>query len=376
MEQSAKSLPVADEEYFYLMALSLIDGIGPKTARILLQHFGNAGDVFKAKPKELQKIEGVGEQRCRLFKLDQVGALAEREWQFANKHQIRILHFLEPDYPRRLRQCDDAPLVLYYRGNRSLNPEKVCAIIGTRRNTDYGQRCCDDLLEQLQGVTDMMIVSGLALGIDTIAHKAALRNQIPTVGVLGHGLDTLYPASNKSLAADMMQHGGLLTEFISQTRLSPQNFPVRNRIVAGMADVTIVVESDVKGGAMITSYVAASYNREIAAFPGRIYDSRSGGTNLLIKKQIASLITGADDLLALMNWGKNARQKAVQQQLFLSLSGEEQAIISLLRDRDAVHTDELMLRSGLGYAVLASVLLQLEMQQLIKVLPGKMYRLQ
>ena len=298
-------------------------------------------------------------------------------FRFAEQHKVKLLPIGHPAYPSRLLQCEDAPLVLYYKGEADLNAAKTAAIIGTRKNTDYGQRCTEGLVEALASIPDLLIVSGLALGIDTLAHRSALRHSIPTIGVLGHGLDKLYPATNAALAREMLTQGGLLTDFPAGTRLSPQNFPVRNRIVAGLCDVTIVVESDVKGGAMITASVALGYHREVAAFPGRIYDGRSEGPNFLIRKNMASLIRGADDLLELMNWQADSKQpsRAVQARLFATLSEDEQTIVNLLKDKDTVHTDELMHRTGFAYPHLASVLLNLEMQDLIKSLPGKIYRI-
>lgn len=372
----ANMLPNENPDLYYMVALSLIEGIGSVTARNLLQHFKSAEEIFKAPAKDLKHIEGVGEFRAKLFKLESVKEETEKQLQFVQKHQIQILHLLDPNYPKRLLNCNDAPLVLYYKGAVDLNIAKVCAIVGTRKNTDYGQRCTEDLLAALEGTPDLLITSGLALGIDTIAHKAALKHNLATVGVLGHGLDRIYPASNKMLAKEMLQQGGLLTEFISGSLPSPKNFPVRNRVVAGMSDVTVIVESDIKGGAMITAYIATSYNREVAAFPGRVYDAKSEGPNHLIRQNMAAMITGADDLLKLMNWDTHTeKKKAVQKQLFQTLTPEENKLVSLLEGKDAIHTDELMLQTGFTYPQLATLLLQLEMQDLIKTLPGKMYRL-
>lgn len=362
-------------EAFFQLALSFVSDIGPKRVRTLLSKFGTVEALFKAPLKELKTIDGIGEKLAKKLKDETHFHLAEKEMAYCEKHDIQLLFFNAANYPKRFLNCDDPPILLFYKGNADLNIEKTIAIIGTRKNTDYGQRTTEDLLGQLNGQDDMIIVSGLALGIDTIAHKAALKNNLSTVGVLGHSLDRIYPYSNKSLANEMLENGGLLSEFPSGTKPDRQNFPVRNRIVAGMSDVTIVVESDIKGGAMITAYVAASYNREVAAFPGRVYDSKSGGTNHLIKKNIAAMITNADDLLELMNWKKDANKKPIQQQLFLNLSPEEQKIIDLLQQKDVTHTDELLQFSGFTYPQLAAVLLQLELQGLIKTLPGKNYRL-
>lgn len=364
-----------DTEQFYQVALSFVPEIGPKTARALLAKYETAEAIFKAAPKELKTVGGIGEVKAKKFKDTEILQQAEKEFEYAAKHDIQLLFFNSKNYPRRFLNCDDPPVLLYYKGNANLNTEKVIAIIGTRKNTDYGQRVCEDLIENLNGQENLLVVSGLALGIDTIAHKASLKNNLPTVGVLGHGLDRIYPYSNKALAHDMLLNGGVLTEFPSGTNPERQNFPVRNRIVAGMSDITVVVESDIKGGAMITAYVAASYNREVAAFPGRVYDSKSGGPNHLIRQNIAAMVTNANDLLELMNWKKDENKKAVQKQLFISLTEEEQKIVDILRQKDSVHSDELLHQTEFTSPQLATVLLQLEMQGVIKTLPGKNYRM-
>lgn len=370
---SANILPNEDELFFQI-ALSFVPGIGSKTARVLLNHYGCAADIFKASIKELKKIDGVGEARAEKFKDKEAFLHAAKERDYVEKHKVQTLFFNQPGYPKRFFNCDDAPTLLYYKGNSNLNSDRVVAIIGTRKNSDYGQRATEDLIEQMQSLEGVVIVSGLALGIDSIAHKAALKNNIPTIGVLGHGLDRLYPASNRALAKDMLECGGLLTEFPSGTNPDRTNFPIRNRIVAGISDVTILVESDIKGGAMITAYMALSYGRDVAAFPGRIYDSKSSGANHLIKKNMAALITNGEDLLQLMNWQGNEEKKVIQKQMFVTLSEEQQKLMNLLHEKDNVHADVLLMQSGFTYPQLASELLQLEMLGMVKSLPGKMYR--
>ena len=365
-----------DEQFFHL-ALSFVKDVGPITGRALLARFGSAENIFKANTKELKSVEGMGDVRAAAFKEKEVFIKAEQELNFCKKENISIITLKETNYPKRFLNCEDAPLLLYQKGDADLNVAKVVSIIGTRKNTDYGERCCEQLLTDLKDTKEILIVSGLALGIDTIAHKHSIRNSLPTVGVLGHSLDSIYPASNKSLAKEMTEKGGgLLTEFPSGTKPDKQNFPVRNRIVAGMSDVTVVVESDRKGGAMITAYIAQSYGREIAAFPGRIFDSKSDGPNHLILKNIASLITNADELLELMNWKEEGKlKKAVQPRLFEELLPEEMPLYDLMKQKDSVHTDELLLQSGYTNTLLASILLQMELKGLVKALPGKNYRL-
>lgn len=365
----------ASSEEFYQIALTFVPDVGPKTARALLSRFTSAESIFKAKAKQLVSVEGMGEHKAKMFTTKDIAIQAEKELEYCIKNDIRPLFMTSPDYPKRFINCDDAPVLLYYKGTANLNASKVVAVIGTRKHTDYGQRATEGLVEGLQGLEDVVVVSGLALGIDTIAHKSSIKHGIPTVGVVGHGLDTMYPSSNRQLSMDMLANGGLLSEFPSGTLLDRSNFPVRNRVVAGMSDITVLVESDIKGGGMITAYVAHSYNREVAAFPGRVYDSKSGGPNHLIKRNVAAMITNADDLLELMNWGRHEGQKAVQKQLFFELSAEENQIVNLLREKDAIHSDELLHQTGFKSPQLAAILLQLEMQGVIKALPGKYYRM-
>ncbi len=265
--------------------------------------------------------------------------------------------------------------MLFYKGNADLNATKVVAVVGTRKNTDYGHKLCEELVEGLQSMGNILVVSGLALGIDAIAHKKCVSLGMPTVGVLGHGLDRIYPYNHKELSEQMVEHGGILAEFPSETLPDRNNFPMRNRIVAGLSDVTVVVESHVSGGALITAHMASGYNREVAAFPGRVNDSRSAGCNELIRTNIAGMITKAEDLAEMMNWNKEGRPKAVQKQLFINLSPDEQKIVDMLNGKDNVHADELFYTTGLANSQLAATLLQLEMQGVIKSLPGKLYRM-
>jgi len=368
-------LPFTEEEILSRLALTFIEGIGPKTARMLLSRFGDARSVMHASAKDLKAVPGMGELRAKACHDPAVLTRAEQELAFTMKNGIRLLFFTDADYPERLRNCEDAPMMLFFQGKASLNAKKTIAVVGTRKNTDYGARATEHLIEGLQAQEDLLLVSGLAYGIDAIAHRKCLQLGIPTVGVVAHGHDKMYPEAHRSLAKDMLQHGGVLTEFPSRTKLAPTLFPLRNRIVAGLCDVTVIAESDEKGGAMITGYVAASYNREVAAFPGRVFDAKSGGPNKLIRKNIAALITGAQDLLDLMGWAGARPDKRDQQRLFATLSEEEQRIAEALAGKDGVHADELMLRTGLHTAQIGALLLQMEMAGFVKALPGKMFRL-
>jgi len=368
-------LPIDDnEELFYQLALTFVPGIGAKTGRLLLERFGTATDVFKTPLKELKNADGIGEIKVKGFKEPEVLRKAGHELDFVMRHDIQVL-LTGTNYPKRLSNCSDAPLLLFYTGNANLDAAKIIAIVGTRKNTDYGHKLCEELVEGLRSLENVLIVSGLALGIDAIAHKKCVQLGIPTVGVLGHGLDKIYPYNHKSLADQMIENGGLLAEFPSETLPDRNNFPMRNRIVAGLSDVTVVVESHVSGGALITARMASGYNRDVAAFPGRVNDTRSAGCNELIRANVAAMITKAEDLVDMMNWNKEGKPKAVQKQLFINLSPNEQRIVDVLQTKDSLHADELFHHTGLQSSMLAATLLQLEMQGLIKSLPGKHYRM-
>ncbi len=362
-------------DLLYQIALTFVPNIGAVHAKILINHFGNAPDIFKARKKELAAIENIGEIKARSIKDFTDFCLAEEEIGFIEKYSIRPLFIQDPDYPQRLLHCYDSPAMLYYKGDADLNNSKVVSIVGTRNNTEYGRFVTDKLVEDMQAL-HVLVVSGLAYGIDACAHKAAIYNQLPTVGVLAHGLDTIYPVQHKNLAKEIIQSaGGLLTEFPRNTKPDKHNFPKRNRIVAGMCDATIVVETPAKGGSMITAELASNYNRDVFAFPGKITDSKSTGCNYLIKKNTAVLLTDAKQLFELMGWEKRKTVAKKQRELFVELSGEEKVIIGLLAEKDAVHIDELYLRSNLSSSTVAAAILNMELQNIIATLPGKMYRL-
>ncbi len=362
------------EELFYHLALTNVPGVGGKTGRALLEKYGSATEVFKAPLKQLCKTDGITETRARGFKDEEIFKKADQELNFILKKDIQPM-FITGNYPKRLSNCSDAPLVLFYKGNANLDSPKIVAIVGTRKHTDYGHQLCEELVEGLQSLDNILIVSGMALGKDGIAHKKCVKLGIPTVGVLGHGLDRIYPHSHKELGDEMMVNGGLLTEFPSGTLPDKGNFPMRNRIVAGMSDVTVVIESSITGGALITAHMASGYNREVAAYPGRVNDSRSAGCNELIRTNIAALVTKPQELIEMMNWDRDGKPKSVQKQLFINFSPDEQMIVDLLQSKDSVHADELFHHTGLANSLLAATLLQLEMQGVIKALPGKYYRM-
>ncbi|MEJ7682267.1 MAG: DNA-processing protein DprA [Segetibacter sp.] len=306
-------------DLLYQIALTLVPNIGPVQAKILTEHFANAEEIFKASKKELGHIEGIGEVRAKCIKMFGNFSAAEKEIEFVEKYKIQTLFLKDENYPKRLLNCYDSPTLLYYRGNADVNSSKVISIIGTRNNTDYGRQQTEQLIYELQNL-QVLIVSGLAYGIDAIAHKAAVQNNLPTIGVLAHGFDIIYPSAHAGLAKQMLQNGGLLTEFKKETLPDKHNFPRRNRIVAGMSDATIVIETAVKGGSMITAELANGYNRDVFAFPGKVTDSKSAGCNHLIKNNKAILLTDAAHLIEMLGWNTKKAKPKKQKELFISLT--------------------------------------------------------
>ncbi len=364
-----------NNDLLYQVALTRIPNIGDVHAKALVNIYGNAAAVFKAPKKQLEHIEGIGTIRANSIKHFNDFKTCETEIAFIEKYKITPLFITDKNYPQRLLNCYDSPALLFYRGCADLNETKIVSIVGTRSNSEYGKQICEKMIEEFSK-HNILIISGLAFGIDTITHKAALKNNLQTIGVLAHGLDMIYPPQNKSLAKQMVDMGGLLTEFKSNTNPDKQNFPKRNRIVAGICDALVVIESAKKGGSLITAELANSYNKDVFALPGRTTDNKSEGCNYLIKNNKALLITGADDLLEIMNWKE--KEKAVrkkQRELFIELTPEEKIIIAILQEKETVAIDELYLKSNLSSSAAAQALLMLEMQAVILSLPGKMYRL-
>ena len=362
-------------EQIYQLALTLIPNIGPVQARILLQHF-NVADIFNAKRRDLEKIEGIGAIRAESIKSFVDFPKAEQEIAFIEKYKIKPLFITDKKYPQRLLNSYDPPTLLYYRGDADLNHDKIIAIIGTRNHTEYGKQVTEELITNLVE-QNVLVVSGLAFGIDAIAHKSAVKNNLKTLGVLAHGLDQVYPSQHTGLAKDMLRSGGgLLTEFRSKTKPDKHNFPSRNRIVAGMCDAIIIIETGIKGGSMITAELANNYNKDVFAFPGRVTDGKSAGCNYLVKNNKAVLLTDAQQLIELMNWEeKRGRPAKKQKELFIELSPEEKLILEILKQKNSVHIDEINLKSGLSSSSVASAILNLELQNVVLSLPGKIYQI-
>jgi len=364
-------------DLLYQLALSEVPNIGCVHAKILAQEFGSAEKIFKAKQQLLEKIEGIGEIRAKAIKAFNNFSKAEDEIKFIEKYKITPLFLTDKNYPQRLLNCYDSPTLLFYKGDADLNASKVVAIIGTRNNTEYGKQQTEKLVKELSS-QNILVVSGMAFGIDAIAHKAAFKNNLPTVGVLGHGLDQIYPPEHSTLAKDMLKHGGgLLTEFRSNTKPDKHNFPTRNRIVAGMSDATIVIETGDKGGSMITAELANGYNKDVFALPGRVNDHKSAGCNFLIRNNKAMLLTDAEELIEVMGWEEKSQRSGArsQKELFIELSKDEKIIVDILKEKDLVHVDELNFKSGLSSSSMAVAILNLELQGVVATLPGKLYKL-
>jgi DNA processing protein len=359
-----------DSEILFLIAMGLIPGIGPKKARRIIEITGTAEEFFRNSEK--LKLSGVKNSDLKQNHLKSYLRKAEDELTYNLKNEIKTLHYLQAEYPFRLKSCDDAPLVLFTKGNVDLNTSRTVAVVGTRTATDYGNRVCEELIAEL-AIMKCALVSGLAHGIDSFAHRAAQVHGIQNIGVVAHGLDSVYPHVNRSLASSMLENGGLVTDFIVGTRPDRENFPKRNRIIAGLSDAVIVVEAAKKGGALITAELALSYNRDVFAIPGRIGDKTSEGCNVLIKNNRAALLASVRDLAWYMTWERR-KKEPVQTSLFNELSQSETLLLSLIRNGKN-HPDLLVAHTGLSSQAISAMLLELEFKGSIKVSPGKTYHI-
>lgn len=367
------------DEQIYTLALIRIPGLGLVGAYNLVRTLGSASAVFQHRKDLKELIPEVSDKLIQALDCPEAFRRAEEELKYTEKNQIQCITLNEAAYPSRLRECEDAPLALFYRGNAPLNALRIVSIVGTRHATAYGADLCLSFIEELkEQCPDVLIVSGLAYGIDIHAHRAALQNGFPTIGVLAHGLDRIYPAAHRKTAIDMMDHGGLLTEFMSGTNPDRQNFVKRNRIVAGMSDATIVVESAVKGGALITAELAESYHRDCFAFPGRPKDLYSAGCNELIKNNRASLILSAEDFVNAMGWNLSSTpsSKTIQRELFPELNDEEKNIVQVLqRNPDGIQINILVVETNIPINRMSALLFELEMKGVVRALAGGVYRL-
>ena len=358
----------------YQIALTLLPGIGDISGKKFVHYCGSAEAIFKETRKSLEKISGMREATIEAICNPKAYLKrADEEMAFIEKNAIRPLFFLDSDYPRRLLQCDDGPMMLYYKGVANLNANRVVAIVGTRNITEYGKENCNQLVQEMVA-DNVLIVSGLAYGVDTCAHKASLKNNIPTVGVMGSGMQQIYPAPNKKLAAEMIeQGGGILTENMSGTQPDRENFPRRNRIIAGMADAVVVIESALKGGSLITADIANSYNRDVFAYPGRVMDLYSQGCNYLIRTNRAHLMESVLNLRYVMRWDSESKVEK-QTALFREFTDEEKVIMDCFGANAVISLDDIIVKSGLPTTKIAALLLNLEFDGVLMALPGNRYQ--
>lgn len=364
-----------DTELLHLLALQKIEGVGDIIAKKLINHCGSAEKIFKTKASILSSIDGIGQVLIKKLKDKSVFNLAEAELKFIQENNVDCLFYQDENYPDRLKHCIDGPVLLFGSGNINLNNRKIISIVGTREITSYGTEFCKKLIEDLAPLNPI-IISGFAYGVDIVAHKAALEHNLQTIGVVAHGLNQVYPKVHKKYVAKIEEHGGFLTEFWSTSNPEKENFVKRNRIVAGMSEATIVIESAEKGGSLITANLANDYNRDVFAVPGRISDKYSQGCNTLIKTQRANMLTSAADLMYMLNWEletPNHNLKAVQKQLFITLDDDEQKIYDYLLEHGKVELDILALDCEFPVFKMSSMLMNMELKGLIRPLPGKQF---
>jgi DNA processing protein len=360
-------------ELLYRIALTKIPKVGAIIAKNLISYCGSAENVFKAHRKELQSVPNVGDTIASYILKQDVLHWAEKELAFIEKHGIEPLFHTDPHFPQRLCSQHDCPVMLFYKGNADLNHGRIVAIVGTRKPSSYGINLTEELVEGLLEY-NVLIISGLAYGIDVVAHRKSVALNIPTIGVMGTGLQKVYPSEHRDIARKMCLNGGLLTEYPSDEEADREHFPMRNRIIAGMCDALVVVETANQGGSMISANVAFDYNKEVFAFPARINDEKSKGCNQLIKAQKAQLIESAADIAYFMQWDELDKTKTIQPQLFVELSDRERMITALLqKSNDGVLIDVISQQTQLNHSAIASLLLNLEFKGVIKTLPGKRY---
>lgn len=356
------------------IALTLLNGAGRKRMRNILAHTESVSAFFTEKKHKLLKIPGLGRGILSQINREEALKLAEPYVEYLIKKPVNSYFFQSQHFPLRLNQCDDAPLLLFGQGNMNLNAPRIVSIVGTRNASEYGKTICEELLHSFAG-KDIIVVSGLAYGIDIYVHQLCVKLGIQTVGVLGHGLDRIYPSAHQNTAMQMIKNGGLLTEFLPGTNPDRMNFPMRNRIVAGMCDATIVIESGEKGGSLITAELANDYSRDVFAFPGDIHREYSKGCNALIQQNKAHLITGSQDFFRIMDWEE--KPKVVTQKNLFSeqLSESEKIIVEILQEKEFENIDLIALKAKISVSQISTDLLNLEFAGIVKSLPGKRYKL-
>lgn len=357
----------------YQIALTQLFGFGPIKTKQLLQSVENEEEIFNLPLKDLSEKTGITIAILKKMNREEALLKSENILTNARKNNINIVFYTHSDYPRRLKQCEDAPLILYSKGKMDLNNTRFVAIVGTRDASDYGKRICSELIQQFAG-SDIVVVSGMAYGIDIEIHQLCLQHDVKTIGVMAHGLEIVYPYLHRSTAKKMQETGGLLSEYPPETKPDRENFPMRNRIVAGMCDATIVVESKIKGGSLITADLANDYNRDVFAYPGCVFDENSSGCNKLIASNKAHLIQNGKDFLTKMGWDLSIKN-SVQRSVFPCLSADEQKIVSLLEKTGQMNIDSVGMELNFPSSKLSVLLFQLEMNGVLKSVPGNRCRL-
>ena len=362
------------EDLIYTLALQHIPNLGDTTAKKLIRKFGKARDIFLERKSNLLKIDGVGQVRIQELHDPKHLKAAEAEFRFIENNQIKVHYFQEGTYPEKLKHCIDGPLLLFSRGNIDLQRKRIISIVGTRQITSHGASFCEKLIEDI-AILNPVIVSGFAYGTDITAQKAAVKCGLQTIGCLAHGLNQIYPKSHKKYIWEVEENGGFFTDFWSTDSFDRNNFLKRNRIIAGLSEATIVIESAEKGGALVTADIANSYDREVFAVPGRPTDKYSNGCNNLIRSQQAHVLTSAADLAYILNWEIEEEEKAVQKQLFVELEDDEQKLYDLLKDKGKTELDLLALNSNFPTFKTASLLLNMELKGAVRPLPGKVFEI-
>jgi len=364
-------------ETLYKIAFSFLDGLGSINARKVIAYTGGLESFFKEKKQSFLKIPGIGKSHIQKLNREVALKKAEEELKFLEGNDIKLSFYLDENFPQRLLNCPDSPTTLYYKGEIDFNASRILSVVGTRNATNYGKDNCEKIIKALASHAEKtVILSGLAYGIDICAHKAAIKYQLPTIAVLGHGFHLMYPAQHRKYAEEIMHHGGLISEFTSQSVMDPKHFVRRNRIIAGMADATLVMESANKGGSLTTADIANSYNRDVFAFPGRVGDVYSQGCNHLIKTNQAHLIESVSDLEYILGWENQLeKNKDVQTKMFVELSSDEELIISLIKESGKLGIDMLSVKAKLPMSKVSSLLLKMEFEGLVRAHPGKIYSL-
>lgn len=361
-----------DQELFNLLALLKVDGVGDIMGKKLLNSFGDASAIFKAKSSQLAAVDGIGSVLMKNLKDKSVFEKADKELSFIKNNNIQISFFQDENYPERLKHCIDAPILIFTAGNLDFKNKKIISIVGTRQITSYGTDFCKKLIEDIAPL-DPVIVSGFAYGVDIVAHQAAMDFNLQTVGVLAHGLNQIYPRTHKKYMARMEEKGGFITEFWSDSNPDKEKFVRRNRIVAGMTEATIVIESADKGGSLITANMANDYNRDVFAVPGRVTDKYSQGCNNLIKTQKANVLTSAADLIYMLNWDIKENPKTIQKQLFVELESVEQKVYDFLQKNGKELLDIIAIECEIPIFKLSGILIGMELKGVIRPLPGKLF---